>query len=233
MAQGLSPAEIQRAASLQEAQDKALRLFDDIAKELIRPGISEKELTKEIYELGERKHGIKTHWHKRVVRSGPNTLKPYAENPEDRVIQEDDILFVDLGPVFEAWEADFGRTYVLGNDPAKIKLRDALEPVWKDVKAQFDANPSMTGEDLYAISCRAAEAEGYEYGGPIAGHLVGDFPHERIPKDKTTLYVTPGNTDVIRSLGKDGHKRHWILEIHLVHREKQIGGFFEQLLTVD
>ncbi|KAI1261872.1 peptidase M24 [Xylariaceae sp. FL1019] len=233
MAQVLSPAETQRAESLQQAQEKALHLFDDIAKDLIRPGISEKELTKEIYELGERKHGIKTHWHKRVVRSGPNTLQPYAENPEDRVIQADDILFVDLGPVFEAWEADFGRTYVLGNDPAKIKLRDALEPTWKHVKAQFDADPNMTGEELYNISCRAAKAEGYEYGGPLAGHLVGDFPHERIPKDKTALYATTGNKDVIRSLGKDGHKRHWILEIHLVDREKQIGGFFEQLLTVD
>jgi hypothetical protein len=34
-------------------------------------------------------------------------------------------------------------------------------------------------------------------------------------------------------LGKDGQKRHWILEIHLVDRARQIGGFYEQLLTVD
>ena len=77
---------------------------------MIRAGVSEKELSKEIHELGARRHGIKTHWHKRVVRSGPNTLQPYNENPPDRVIEADDILFVDLGPVFEAWEADFGRT---------------------------------------------------------------------------------------------------------------------------
>ncbi|KAI0555008.1 peptidase M24 [Xylaria curta] len=228
-----SAQEQQRAASLLEAQDKALRFFEDIAKDLIRPGVSEKELTKEIYELGERKHGIKTHWHKRVVRSGPNTLQPYAENPEDRVIQEDDILFVDLGPVFEAWEADFGRTYVLGNDPAKIKLRDAIEPMWKDVKAQFDKDPDMTGEQLYAIACQATKAGGWDFGGPHSGHLIGNFPHERIPKDKTTLYLTEGNADRIRSVGKDGKKRHWILEIHLVDRERQIGGFYEQLLTVN
>jgi len=29
----------------------------------------------------------------------------------------------------------------------------------------------------------------------------------------------------------NGMKRNWILEIHFVDREKQIGGFFEQLLT--
>ncbi|KAK5636285.1 hypothetical protein RRF57_011997 [Xylaria bambusicola] len=102
--------EKQRVVSLVDAQTKALRLFDEIATDLIRPGVSEKELSKEIHELGARRHGIQTHWHKRVVRSGPNTLQPYNENPPDRIIGADDILFVDLGPVFEAWEADFGRT---------------------------------------------------------------------------------------------------------------------------
>ncbi|KAI3324053.1 peptidase M24 [Xylariaceae sp. AK1471] len=225
--------EQQRAASLLDAQTKALQLFDEIAKDLIRPGVSEKELSKEIHELGARRHGIETHWHKRVVRSGPNTLQPYAENPPDRIIEEDDILFVDLGPVFEAWEADFGRTYVLGDDPRKKKLRDSLEPMWRNVKSQFDKNPDMTGEELYSIACRAAQLDGWDFGGSIAGHLIGSFPHERIPNDKKTLYITEGNPERMRTLGKDGRKRHWILEIHLVDRERQIGGFFEQLLTVD
>jgi len=33
------------------------------------------------------------------------------------------------------------------------------------------------------------------------------------------------------SLDKNGNKRDWILEIHFVDEEKEIGGFFEQLLT--
>ncbi|KAI1321114.1 peptidase M24 [Xylariaceae sp. FL0255] len=225
--------EAQRQASLKSAQTKALALFDEIRSTLIKPGISESELSKQIHALGQARHGIKTHWHKRVVRSGPNTLKPYAENPPDRIIEADDILFVDLGPVFEAWEADFGRTYVLGDDPAKTKLRDALEPMWHAVKAKFDAKPEMTGAQLYELACKAAREAGYEYGGPLAGHLVGDFPHERIPNDKKSLYVVPENNEVMRSMGKNWSPRHWILEIHLVDKERQIGGFFEQLLTVD
>ncbi|KAI1175634.1 peptidase M24 [Nemania sp. FL0916] len=228
-----SAEEQQRTASLLDAQTKALQLFDEIARDLLRPGVSEKQLSQEIHELGARRHGIQTHWHKRVVRSGPNTLQPYAENPPDRVLAADDIVFVDLGPVFEAWEADFGRTYVLGADPLKTRLRDALEPVWRDVKAQFDADPDITGGQLYAAACRTAEKAGWEFGGIIAGHLIGSFPHERIPNDKKTLYITEGNQERMRSLGKDGRPRHWILEIHLVNREHQIGGFFEQLLTVD
>jgi Xaa-Pro aminopeptidase len=168
-----------------------------------------------------------------VIRSDPNTLQPYAENPPDRTIEADDILFVDLGPVFEAWEADFGRTFVLGDDPIKLRLRDSLEPTWLAVKKQFLAKPDITGEELYDIACGQAKKAGWEFGGEIAGYLVGSFPHERIPKDKITLYITHGSGTPMSDLNASGQKRHWILEIHLVDRGRQIGGFYEQLLTVD
>ncbi|KAJ4378048.1 hypothetical protein N0V83_000878 [Neocucurbitaria cava] len=225
--------EEERAAYLLDAQQKAIQLFEEIGRDLIRPGISEKALSDQIHELGTKRHGVRTHWHKRVVRSGPNTLLPYAENPPDRIIQSDDILFVDLGPVFEAWEADFGRTFVLGDDPVKIKLRDSLQPVWDTVKARYQKKPDMTGDDLYKIACEVGKEAGWEFGGAIAGHLVGSFPHERIPNDKISLYITPGSKGSMNQLDSKGKERHWILEIHLVDRSRQIGGFMEQLLTVD
>ena len=225
--------EHERAAYLLDAQTKAVSLFEEIERDLIRAGISEKALSNEVHELGAKRHGVRTHWHKRVIRSGPNTLMPYDENPPDRIIQPDDILFVDLGPVFEEWEADFGRTFVLGDDPIKKKLRDSLEPTWKTVKSRFQENPDMTGEELYDIACDHARQAGWEFGGQIAGHLVGSFPHERIPRDKIALYIIKGNKEKMSNLGRDGNKRHWILEIHLVDRARQIGGFMEQLLTVD
>jgi Xaa-Pro aminopeptidase len=169
--------EAQRAAYLQDAQDKAVSLFEEIERTLIRPGVSEKELSKEIFTLAAERFGVDKHWHKRVVRSGPHTLLPYHENPDDRVIEADDILFVDLGPVFEAWEADFGRTFVLGDDPTKKRLRDSLEPVWLAVKAKFQANPEITGEALYDLACNQAKEAGWEFGGQIAGHLVGNCNH--------------------------------------------------------
>ena len=161
-----------------------------------------------------------------------HTLLPYAETPPDRIVEPDDILFVDLGPVFESWEADFGRTFVLDPDPIKENLRDSLEPVWNEVKARFQADPDMTGEGLYAIACALAKEAGWELGGAHAGHLVGSFPHERIPNHKITFFITKGNRQRMRRLDGKGHARHWILEIHLVDRERQIGAFFGQLLTV-
>ena len=38
------------------------------------------------------------------------------------IIADDDILFLDFGPIFEEWEADFGRTFVLGDDAVRDLL---------------------------------------------------------------------------------------------------------------
>jgi Xaa-Pro dipeptidase len=47
-----------------------------------------------------------------------------------------------------------------------------------------------------------------------------------------TLYVHPDSDLRMRSLDETGQRRHWILEIHFVDTERQIGGFYEELLTV-
>src|SRR5262249_54284755 len=163
----------------------------------------------------------------RIVRAGRNTLAPYEQDPPDLTIGEDDIVFLDLGPVFEEWEADFGRTFVLGNDPAKHRLRDDLETAFAKGKAYFEGHADVTSAEFYAYVCSLATDAGWEYGGPIAGHLLGQFPHERIPGDKVTLYVHPDNPRRMRELDANGFERHWILEIHFVDRAREIGGFYE------
>ena len=226
--------EQQRVTELRIAQTNAERLFREIeARGLIRPGITESRLNEDIYELAKEMYGITTYWHKHIVRAGRNTLAPYAENPPDLTIGEDDILFLDLGPVFENWEADFGRTFVIGSDPRKLKLRDDVGAAFAQGKRYFQQTPGITASQFFAYVVSLAHKSGWEFGGQIAGHLIGQFPHERIAGDKVTLYVHPDSHLPMRSAGEKGQKRHWILEIHFVDRERQIGGFFEELLTVD
>src|SRR5215475_1812314 len=178
-----------RAAALLQAQEKANELFHSVeSKGLIRPGILETKLNQDIFDLAKEMYGISTYWHKRIVRAGRNTLAPYDENPPDLTIGEDDILFVDLGPVFEEWEADFGRTYVVGSDPVKLKLKRDVEEGFAKGKKYFLEHPEITGAELFAYTHQLAKEAGWEFGGQIAGHLIGQFPHERIPDDKVTLY---------------------------------------------
>jgi Xaa-Pro dipeptidase len=223
----------ERARELGAAQSKAEELFGEIERRgLIRPEITESGLNDEIYALAQEMYGITTYWHKRIVRAGRNTLLPYAENPPDLTIGTDDILFLDLGPVFEEWEADFGRTFVLGSDPLKHKLRNDVGRAFADGKKYFNENQDITSCELYSYAKSLAEQYGWEFGGSIAGHLIGEFPHERIAGDKVTLYVHPDSNLRMRSLDEQGQRRHWILEIHFVDKERQIGGFYEELLTV-
>jgi Xaa-Pro dipeptidase len=222
-----------RAAALWEAQQKADALFRRVEEaRVIRPGVLETQINADIYALAQEMFGVDTYWHKRIVRAGSNTLAPYDENPPDLIVQDDDIVFLDLGPVFEKWEADFGRTFVVGSDPAKLKLRDDIADGYREGKQYFKDHPEIRANELYAYCEEMAKKRGWEYGGPIAGHLIGQFPHERIPQDKISLYVHPKNNLRMRDLDANGQERHWILEIHFVDRAKEIGGFYEELLTV-
>jgi Xaa-Pro dipeptidase len=221
------------AAALLDAQEKAQALFAAIeSQNLIRPGVSETEINKDIYALAQKMYGITRYWHKRIVRAGRNTLAPYDENPPDLSIAEDDIVFLDLGPVFEEWEADFGRTFVVGSDPLKHKLCCDIREAFARGKQYFQERAEITAAELYGYVQHLAAQFGWQYGGPIAGHLIGVFPHEKIAGDKITLYVRPENYKRMRTSDASGRKRHWILEIHFVDRARQIGGFYEELLTV-
>ncbi len=120
-------------ATLVAAQEKAAALFlDVVATGLIRPGKLESELSAEIHALARERYGVKRHWHKRVVRAGPNSVLTYHDEPPDRAIAADDTVYLDFGPVFESWEADFGRTYVVGEDPRKHRLVADIEAAFAD-----------------------------------------------------------------------------------------------------
>jgi Xaa-Pro dipeptidase len=222
-----------RTVRLLDAQDKAAQLFAEIEhRDIVVPGITERQASDAIRDLAADLFSVDRFWHKRVVRAGPNTLQPYRENPPDRVIADDDVVFCDFGPIFEEWEADFGRTFVLGNDPVKLRLREDLPVVWQAGRRFFDAHPDVTGEQLFAHMVELSERAGWEFGGTIAGHLVGQFPHEKISGDDVESYIAPGSDRPMRRLDRAGQLCHWILEVHLVDRPLQIGGFHEELLDI-
>lgn len=218
--------------NLEDAEAKANHLFQVIEeRSIIVPFKTEKEINTEIFNLASELFGIEKYWHKRIVRAGENTLKPYDENPPDLTVQEDDILFLDFGPIFEDWEADFGRTYVLGNDPYKIKMKNDIEKAWYEAQAWFDKQTSVSGSAFFNYAVALAKKYGWTFGGTIAGHLIGHFPHERLEPKNFGLYVHPDNHNDMFLPDANGNKRHWILEIHFVDTERKIGGFFEQLLA--
>jgi Xaa-Pro aminopeptidase len=220
--------------NLIEAERKASVLFSEIeSRGFISPGKTEKKLNTEIFDLAFELFGIRKFWHKRIVRSGSNTLLPYKENPPDLELQEDDILFFDFGPVFDNWEADFGRTYVLGNDTRKHQLKNDVETAWHEGYAHFLANyQHISGAELYQFTSDLALKMGWKYGNHHCGHLVGNFPHETLLGEILSNYIHPENIDLMAHPDVLGNERFWIYEIHFIDPTLQIGGFFEQLMVV-
>jgi Xaa-Pro aminopeptidase len=222
-----------RTERLLAAQDKAAQLFAEVEhRRIVVPGVSERQASDSIRDLAAELFDVDRHWHKRVVRAGPNTLQPYRKNPPDRVIDADDIVFLDFGPIFEGWEADFGRTFVLGDDPDKHRLRNDLPVIWQAGRDYFEAHPDVTGGELFDHVVALSERAGWEFGGTIAGHLVGEFPHQEIDGADIESYIAPGSDGSMRRLDSAGQQCHWILEVHLVDRERQFGGFHEELLDI-
>ncbi|OCX52695.1 aminopeptidase [Mucilaginibacter sp. PPCGB 2223] len=214
------------------AEQRSKELFAAIeGRGLIAPGKTESELITEIVELAKNEFGIEEFWHKKIVRAGVNTLQPYSSNPPDVVIQNDDMVIVDFGPVVDGWEADLGRTYVIGNDPLKLKLKSDIETAWHEARAWYAGQNNLTGAAYFNYLTQLAKKYGWEYAGEIGGHIVGHYPHEQLAPDDLGLDIHPDNHAGILQNDPEGKPRHWILEIHFVDREKNIGGFFEQLLN--
>ena len=165
------------------------------------------------------------------MRCGKNTLLPYKENPENLTLKSDDILFIDFGPIFEEWEADFGRTFVIGNDPYKLKLKYDIEKAWYEGKQFFESHEKITGSQLDHHCKKLAIDHGWTFGGEIAGHIIGNYPHEKLENEDKRNYIHSLNHVEMHEKNLKGEKRNWILEIHFVDKKKEIGGFFEQLLT--
>lgn len=217
---------------LEHAQAVSIQLFNAIEdNKLVVAGKSEEQLNTEVCDLAVKKFGIVNHWHKKIVRSGKNTLAIYPDNPPNRIIDKDDILFVDLGPIVDGYEADLGRTYVLGNDALKLKLKHDVEAAWYEIRDWYRQQTNVKASTLFQLCVDKAKEKGWEFGGEIAGHIVGKYPHEQ-PADPKSLEldVHPSNHNDMSLTDANGNERHWILELQFVDREKQIGAYFEQLL---
>lgn len=220
----------EKIRNLIEAERKAKTLFSAIEeRSLIKSGKSDKELSKEIYILAKETLGISKYWHKRIVRSGTNTIYPYDYSPDDRIIEKDDILWIDFGPIFDDYEADIGRTYVLGNNTEKLRIKECVENAWYETRDYFSSKEEISGRELFEYVKNIASKEGYKFGNNIAGHLIDVFPHNKIHGKEISNYISIYNNTNLKSKFED-KERFWILEVHFIDEKERFGSFFEQLL---
>ena len=197
------------------ASDFTFKLLDEISM-VLKPGISEteaKQKAKETYE----KNGVKRSWHNPYIYFGTNTLLTFKDKPsKENILQEEDIAYIDIGPIIDDVEGDAGHTLVFGSNSLYTELKLHSERIFSYALECWRKN-KPTGIDLYNYIYKITEEAGFAFNLNPAGHLIGSFPHKGWKEGLNTYpyYPEPG---------------YWILEIQIRHPEKPYGAFFEKVL---
>jgi Xaa-Pro aminopeptidase len=185
----------------------------------IKPGMLEEDARLMAKETLERL-GSQKGWHKILVRFGPNTILNF-DDPSERGVRlgENDVFFVDIGPVWGDTEGDGGETFVVGEslDPEMKRLPTDVKQIFHVVRRQWQSS-GMTGKELYDFAYKAAAEVGWVLDMALTGHRLSEFPHSAY-YDGTLAAVS------IRP-----KPNLWVLEIQVRHPTKPFGGFFEDLL---
>lgn len=203
-------------AMMMDVRQRTWRVIHAIAAG-IAPGMTEAagvDLARRI--LAEA--GMQRGWHGVYVRFGANTLANYG-HPSDPslVLDENDIFFIDIGPVWEKWEGDGGDTFVVGDDPD-------MHAAKRDVRVLFDKvhdrwrTERLTGMALYDYAATEAQAMGWVLNLRMPGHRLSDFPHSAIHKGPLAGAPYSPSSGL------------WVLEIQIRHPTRPISAFYEDLM---
>ncbi len=162
--------------------------------------------------------GMERTWHPTKFRIGKNTLKSFSEKSDETIrLGENDIFFMDIGPVFEGHEGDYGETFTTGSDPLLEDTKKAAREVFWQTQSCW-REEGISGKDLYLQAQQIAKNHGYELNLKMDGHRLGDFPHGLFFKGSLA------NVDEVPV------ENLWVLEVLIRHPEKEFGAFYEDII---
>jgi Xaa-Pro aminopeptidase len=188
--------------------------------EQVEPGMSEdkaKELARATLSSLEMRRG----WHHIIVRCGSNTTKDFMERSEPGVVLGDnDIFFVDIGPVYGYVEGDAGDTFVFGDHEPHLKAKRDVRTIWETVRKKW-ISEQITGMDLYDYATKTTEDLGWKLNMDLSGHRLSDYPH-------SVHYDGP-----LAEVGFKPSPNQWVLEIAIADPSGAFGAFYEDLLLED
>lgn len=197
------------------AREQSVRALASIASQL-RVGMT----TAEALEMANQQlqaMGSSHTWHPTYIRFGDDTVRtPRMGIDPQRRLRATDIAVVDLGPVWDGYEGDYGDTFVFGEHPLHRACVTALHEVFDETRKAWRGG--LTGRELYDFAEHSAASRGWRLERNLAGHRIADFPHALFGQDKLAeMEIVP--SEMV-----------WVLEIQLCHPTEAVGGFFEDIL---
>ena len=156
--------------------------------EMIKPGMSERELAVEL-EIFLLRQGSERPSFSYIVASGKRGAMPHGV-ASSKPMCEGEMVTIDFGAVFEGYATDMTRTVALKkNDQRQKEIYDIV------YRAQCESvnaiKPGLTGKDIDSVARDIITEAGYgEQFGHGLGHSIGLETHEPPalnPKNNTTL----------------------------------------------
>ncbi|MGO8870189.1 MAG: M24 family metallopeptidase [Acidimicrobiales bacterium] len=204
---------------LMDVRDRTRQAVHAIAAQ-VEVGMAEEE-AKALARSTLSELGMRRGWHHIIVRVGSNTIKDFMERSEPGVVLgENDVFFVDIGPIYDGCEGDAGDTFVVGDDPEHHRAKLDVRDIWEETRRLWFER-GANGTELYVFAGRAAAPRGWKLNFDLSGHRLSDFPH--------SAHYDGSIADVPFAL----HPDRWVLEIAIIHPERPFGAFYEDLLLED
>lgn len=198
------------------ARDLAWEALREVAAQ-VKPGMREADI-QALLKQALSARGSEKPWHRPVVRIGSDSVKTFhILSDPDLPLAETDIFFLDIGPVWNGYEADVGDSFTVGQDPEMIRCAADSRILFEIVRQEW-LDSGKTGAALYRFAEQQAKERGWMLVMEVDGHRLGDFPHH--------AHYRGGMSDVDFRPSADA----WVLEIQLRHPTREFGAFYEDLL---
>lgn len=215
-----------------------------ISKEIIngiKAGMTEKEIEDAAYEVF-RSNGVKQHWHMPIIGVGEGSAKLksiYALTSSylarySRVLNENDIVLIDIAPVYNDYPADYTISHVAGNNPEL----EALASYAREVSCQIAEyiRPGMTVADVFSYAKGLIQAKpDYMLAFPpfiSMGHRLCRLPAawQKLPEPGLSYLILRAKSPFVSSGNRAPMEGLWVVEPYLMYKER--AAKFESLVFV-
>lgn len=185
-------------AKLKKAAEITEKAFSEIYN-IIKPGMSELEIANQL-EFILKREGSDMNGRQMTVASGYRSALPHGR-PSDKIIEEDEMIILDFGAVYQGYHSDITRTIAVGNPADELKkihgiVLGALNHSKRNIK------PGMNGKEVDFLARQYIKDKGYgnnfgHGGGHGLGLALRENPFfspssENILQENMVITIEPG-----------------------------------------
>jgi Xaa-Pro aminopeptidase len=222
------------------ARSFAKAIGDEIAGN-IKVGMTENEV-EEAASLVFNKNGVKQHWHMPIIGVGEGSTKLKSAyslassyfTRHTRILRENDIVLIDIAPVYNGYPADYTINRVVGGNPDLEALAAYAHDV--SIKIAEHVKEGTVVADVFSKAQELiAKKPDYTLAYPpfiSMGHRLCRIPPiwQKFPEPGLNYLLFKTNGPFITSGNNTLMKGLWVIEPYLIHKER--AAKFETLVFI-